>query len=240
MAGYEVLSVAQDAKTIKGRQFGYETGILYLAPATEADGFTNLCTFATAECKQACLYGQGMAKMWKSIKRNRIAKTLRYLQNQKAFMRCMARDVVKLARKARRQGLIAAVRPNGTSDLPKMGMQLAAEFPDIQFYDYTKIPRPWLRQRKNYQITFSFSGSNLPDALECLAHGVNVAVVFAVKKGKALPETWQGYRVIDGDISDLRFLDPRGVVVGLRAKGDAKQLPVGGFVQSGELIQIGL
>lgn len=56
-----------------------------------------------------------------------------------------------------------------------------------------------------------------------LAHGANVAVVFGTPKGHALPETWHGYRVVDGDVSDLRFLDPPGTVVGLRAKGSAKK-----------------
>ena len=100
---------------------------------------------------------------------------------------------------------------------------MADEFPDVQFYDYTKLPKPELRIRPNYALTFSYSGHNLPDAPDALAHGVNVAVVFAVRKGFELPETWNGYRVIDGDLHDLRFLDPKGVVVGLRAKGRAKK-----------------
>ena len=48
----------------------------------------------------------------------------------------------------------------------------------------------------------------------------NIAVVF---KGKELPETYKGRKVINGDISDHRFLDPAGVVVGLLAKGKAKK-----------------
>ena len=35
--------------------------------------------------------------------------------------------------------------------------------------------------------------------------------------------TRSGFRVIDGDKDDLRFLDPKGVVVGLKVKGKAKQ-----------------
>jgi hypothetical protein len=64
--------------------------------------------------------------------------------------------------------------------------------------------------------------------MESLKHGVNVAVVFP---SADFPATWQGYQVIDGDVNDLRFRDPRGVIVGLKAKGDARKLAVGGFVQ---------
>jgi len=107
---------------------------------------------------------------------------------------------------------------------------MAREFPEVQFYDYTKIPKPWLRQLPNYSLTFSLSEVNLELALDALRHQVNVAVVFDTRKGESLPETWHGYRVIDGDVSDLRFTDPMGVVVGLRAKGRAKR-DTSGFVQ---------
>jgi hypothetical protein len=62
-----------------------------------------------------------------------------------------------------------------------------------------------------------------------LQHGINVAVVFA----GCLPETWHGYRVVDGDRSDLRFLDPQNVIVGLKTKGTARMMSAGGFVQIG-------
>jgi hypothetical protein len=118
-----------------------------------------------------------------------------------------------------------AVRINGTSDLAWIPMQMSAEFPDVEFYDYTKLPKPFLRTRPNYAITFSHTGYNVSDCMQALAHGVNVAVAFAIKKGKALPETWNGYTVIDGDTHDLRFLDARGVVVGLRGKGTSWKQP---------------
>ena len=50
--------------------------------------------------------------------------------------------------------------------------------------------------------------------------GMNYAVVF---KNKLLPVGYEGYPVINGDSTDLRFLDPKGVVVGLYAKGRAKK-----------------
>lgn len=226
---YQLLSIESDAKTVKGTNKGYLTGILYLAPATEADGKHNLCPKATAECKQACLYGAGMAGVFPSIKQARIAKTLRYLSNPEEFIATLETDIRKLEREAIKRDLKPAVRINGTSDIPKLAMRLAESFPAIQFYDYTKLDKPWLRVRSNYHLTYSFSGENWSQLDWAIHHGVNVAVVFS----GTLPETWQGYSVINGDESDLRFLDPKGVVVGLKAKGDAKKLAAGGFVQIG-------
>ena len=71
-------------------------------------------------------------------------------------------------------------------------------------------------------MTFSRSGENDEDCLELLSNGVNVAVVFDRYMGESLPKTWRGYEVIDGDISDTRFLDKRGVVVGLHLKKSNK------------------
>jgi hypothetical protein len=122
-------------------------------------------------------------------------------------------------------GMKPAIRLNGTSDLPWLAMELAAAFPEVEFYDYTKHPKPWLRTLPNYHLTFSHSGHNMQDCSEALEHGINVAVVFTTRRGEALPETWNGFPVIDGDLHDCRFLDPKGVVVGLRAKGAAKGSP---------------
>jgi len=100
---------------------------------------------------------------------------------------------------------------------------MAGEYPEVQFYDYTKHKNPELRVRENYHLTFSYSGENLGETLRVLAGGkVNASVVFGVKRGRPLPREWEGYRVIDGDRHDLRFKDRKGVVVGLRAKGVAR------------------
>jgi hypothetical protein len=225
----KLLSVESDAKTSKGTALGYLTGILYLAPATEADGIHNLCPMASEECRTACLYSAGMAAVFASIKRARVAKTLQFLNEPEAFKAALVADIQKLIRTAKKRGLKPAVRINGTSDLPKLALELVAQFPEVQFYDYTKIPQPWKRAAANYHVTFSHSGENLADCLEALQHGINVAVVFA----GALPETWNGYRVVNGDESDLRFLDAQGVIVGLKTKGEAKAMTAGGFIQIG-------
>jgi hypothetical protein len=154
-----------------------------------------------------------------------------YITARKEFIAALKRDVAKLAKTAREMRMKPAVRLNGTSDQPKLARELATAFPDAQFYDYTKIPKPWMRVMPNYHLTFSFSGTNMAECMKALDHGVNVAVVFAGE----LPATWQGYRVVDGDQSDLRFLDAKGVIVGLSTKGDAKKLTAGGFVQIGKV-----
>jgi hypothetical protein len=231
MARYDLIAVESDSKTTKGTKQGWLTGILYLAPSTEADGEHNLCPMATDECRRACLYGAGMAGVFPGIKAARVQKTLDYIADPKGFVTRLRTDIVRLIAEAKSRGLRPAVRLNGTSDIPQLARGLAREFPEVQFYDYTKIPAPWKREMANYNLTFSFSGKNLAAAMAALEHGVNVAVVFAAQ----MPAAWQGYRVVNGDESDLRFLDPQGVIVGLKAKGEAKVMvkagQVGGFIQ---------
>jgi hypothetical protein len=136
--------------------------------------------------------------------------------------------------KADRQGMTLTVRVNGTSDLPALARSLARRHPDVQFYDYTKITGALLAAGDipNLHYTFSHSERNPGDVRAALALGVNVAVPFAVKKGDALPAFYSGIPVIDGDVDDLRFLDDvRGAIVGLRAKGSAKNDTTGFVVR---------
>ena len=217
------LLTTENAKTVKGESLGYLTGILYLAPARES-GVRNVCPYATEECRAACLFTAGRGN-FESVRQARIRKTVWLHKDRKGFLKQLRLDIGELERKASKLGLTPAIRLNGTSDLADLAATIAAEFPQIQFYDYTKIPAPWKRVRANYHVTFSYSGHNMLEALEALEHGVNVAVVFDTKRGMPLPATWNGYRVVDGDVSDLRFRDESGVVVGLRAKGRARRMP---------------
>lgn len=221
MSSYKLLSVNSDSKTKKGLSFGYLTGVLYLAPAMSS-GF-NVCVNASAACIAACLNFAGRSRFDKKIQVARVRRTKELFANRAAFIALIVRDINALLRQAKRENLTPAVRLNGTSDLPWLALALAQLFPQVQFYDYTKHPRSWERARSNYNLTFSWSGENLVECMRALEHGVNVAVPFDVRKGAALPETWQGYKVIDGDLSDLRFLDARGVIVGLRVKSISKE-----------------
>jgi hypothetical protein len=255
---YRPILTWQNAKTSKGESLGYYTGIAYLSPATES-GVMNTCASASAECIAACLKSSGRLNMPRNTQA-RIEKTLLLFQARELFLDCLRWDIGRTIRRAAKLGFCAhckdiqtrrkgrnsgkcrvckgaleavkpAVRLNGTSDLPWLAMTLSAEFPSVMFYDYTKHPRPYLRVRPNYSITFSYSGHNAADSLDALAHGVNVAAVFNVRKGQPLPDTWQGYPVIDGDLHDLRFLDARGVIVGLRPKGTRARKPSAFLIQ---------
>jgi hypothetical protein len=227
--GYRELLRTGDAKTVKGESEGYLTAVLYLAPA-RSSGVINVCLFA-GKCEGPCLNTAGRG-IQRNVQEARIRKTRFYAENSALFLECLAYDIERLERRAQKLGLKLAVRINGTSDIPKLGMALSAKYPQIQFYDYTKCPKAWLRARANYHITFSLDTieGNGKDALDALAHGINAAVVFSTRKGEPLPAMWQGYAVLDGDKNDLRFLDPKGYVVGLRAKGKAKT-DTSGFVQ---------
>lgn len=225
----KLLSVSADAKTIKGKKYGFLTGILYLAPS-DISG-VNVCAMATQGCKTGCLFTAGRASMYPKINEARIRKTHELFRDRQAFLNQLRRDIQALIRKAERETLTPCVRINGTSDIAWIPLLLSAEFKTVQFYDYTKLPKAYARVRPNYHLTFSHSESNLADCIDSLQHGVNVAVVFDTKKNRPLPEQWHGFEVTDGDLSDLRFTDNSGVVIGLRAKGKARK-DCSGFVES--------
>jgi hypothetical protein len=215
-----LLSVSSDAKTVKGEKKGFLTGILYLAPADESvsSGGFNTCPKASEGCMASCLFTAGRSAIFPMINQARIRKTVELKNDRAAFLAQLTKDIESLVRKATRENLIPCVRVNGTSDLAWLAHAMAERFPNVQFYDYTKLPHPWTRVRANYSLTFSHAENNLADCLDSLAHGVNVAVVFGTKKGEPLPATWHGFKVVSGDESDLRFLDAQGVVIGLYAR----------------------
>ena len=233
-----ILRIDGDAKTRKGVKRGHLTGILYLAPANMS-GVLNTCSCASGGCMDVCLVTSGRAGFDPRINLTRIAKTRYMVESMKAFLLSIAHDILGLIRTAKRRRLKPAVRLNGTSDLPWLALFFAQLFPEVQFYDYTKIPRAWTRTLPNYHLTFSHSETNYAHCMDALAHGLSVAVVFGLKKGAPMPATWNGFPVFNGDIDDLRFLDPKGAVVGLYAKGRAKKDQSGFVVRSG-LIQIGV
>lgn len=229
-----------NAKTSKGEALGVLTGILYLAPHTVAG--RNVCSFASIGCAAACLYKAGRGA-FNSVQRARISKTELFHFSPKAFVESLALDIAALERKAAKLGMTAAVRLNGTSDLPwenlkgSLGVSLMERFPGVQFYDYTKNPARAIAYGRgelptNYHVTFSRSESNASAVLSVLDTVTNIAAVFDTKKGHALPDSWAGRKVIDGDLTDIRFWDESGVIVGLRAKGNAGKADESGFVIS--------
>jgi hypothetical protein len=227
----KLLNVDANAKTIKGQKKGYMTGILYLAPAN-LSGF-EVCPMRSAGCTAACLNTAGRGQM-NGVQNARIRKTKEFFADKQAFVGKLHKEIKALEAKARKKGLEPCVRLNGTSDLPWENHGIIQANPHIQHYDYTKNHirmQAYLdgKMPKNYHLTFSLSENNMDKAGAILRQGGNVAVVFSTKKGHKLPATWMGHKVVDGDVSDLRFLDASGVVVGLRAKGKARK--GGPFIQ---------
>lgn len=228
------LLTIENAKTIKGEKLGYLTGILYLAPATES-GVMNTCQFASEGCKADCLFTAGRG-IFESVRDARIKKTKWLAADRAGFVTQLRKDIVRIVRSADKQELRPAIRLNGTSDLAWLGMQFSREFGDVQFYDYTKLPKPYLRTSPNYHLTFSRSEINNSDVLDCLEHKINVAMVFDTKRGQPLPHLWNGYKVLDGDLHDLRFLDGyQSAIIGLRAKGKARKDTSTNFVLAASL-----
>ena len=229
----KLLSVG-NPKILKGMKQGYMTYILHLAPA-DVSGY-NTCPKATAGCKAACLNTAGRGGMFKKgettnvIQQARIRKTKMFFEDRENFLAILKDDIRKAIKQSEKKGLIPVFRLNGTSDLAWEKYGIIQEFPNVQFYDYTKVPGRKVNGIKNYHLTFSEADGNALETLNAIRSGMNIATVFGIKKNSPMPEMWNGMPVFNGDDSDLRFLDPKGVVVGLYAKGKAKK-DTSGFVK---------
>src|SRR6185369_10364749 len=165
----------QNAKTAKGEKKGFLTGILYLKPH-ESGGKGNLCACASLGCISTCLNTAGRGR-FDTVQKGRQRKTDWYFSDLKGFKQQLIKEVKKLVVRAAKLGLTPCVRINGTSDLPSLAREIAKYCPDVQFYDYTKLPNPQKRVLKNYHLTFSRSENNWNDCLVALENGINVAVV---------------------------------------------------------------
>lgn len=218
----------ENAKTSKGEKLGVLTGILYLAPS-DLSG-VNLCPKATPGCIKGCLFSAGRGA-FESIQKARLNKTYYFLENRAEFLAQLEREIARAEKRAKLLNMKLAIRLNGTSDIcwELIAPQLFERFPNVQFYDYTKIfarlkkPLP-----KNYDLTFSRSEENDKDAWNALDLGFRVAAVF-----ESVPSSAFGLTIVDGDEHDIRFLNPAGSLVALKAKGKAKK-DSSGFVIRGE------
>ncbi len=223
-----LLSISADSKTIKGEAFGFLTGILYMAPHQTVPGF-NACPMADiAGCSHACLYTAGRGA-FNTVQTARIKRLQAFINNRDNFMLKLVYEISALIKKASKQGMKPVVRLNGTTDIKWENVSFDFDglhydnimqvFPDVQFYDYTKMPGRIVPA--NYDLTFSYSGVTAFNKYnnKAIDNGMRIAVVF---NGK-LPESFNGMRVIDGDLYDSRFIDDKGIVVGLKAKGKARK-----------------
>jgi len=231
-------------KVLKGMSQGYNTYILHLAPAN-LSGYET-CAKRTDGCTEACLNLAGRGGMFKRgentnvIQQARIRKTKMFFENRVEFMTTLVKDIELGIKQSKKMELVPVFRLNGTSDLAwekyevvrngKLFRNIFTAFPEVQFYDYTKILGRKVKEYSNYQLTFSAADGNDSDVLRAMNEGLNVAVVFGIKKTLPMPVDYLNRPVFNGDESDLRFLDPKGVIVGLYAKGKAKK-DTTGFVK---------
>jgi len=225
---FKLLSTA-NPKIQKGTKMGYLSFILHLAPA-DLSG-KEVCPKRTVGCTAACLNKAGRGGMFKRgettnmIQKARIRKTEYFFNNRADFMLDLVADIRKAIKFAERKGLIPVFRLNGTSDLSWEkydaipGQNIFEMFPTVQFYDYTKVLGRKTAQYPNYHLTFSKADGNDSDVAEALLQGMSVVAVY-----DEIPEG-----VPSADETDLRFLDPKGIMLGLKAKGPAKK-DYSGFV----------
>lgn len=226
----------------KGAKF--LSAILYLLQ--EKLSGVQICPHATESCKEVCLgtHSGHAAMVERGAKTNtvqvaRLKRTLLLTKHKEVFMKTLRKELDSMVKKAKAKGVSPAFRFNGTSDLPIENMGIMQDYPEVQWYDYTKSKSRMIKflagkMPSNYHLTFSYTPEHVEDAQEILALGGNVAVVFnektkKIKGERQLPsfvgKSFLGHEIIDGDLHDLRFDDPQGgYVVGLCRKGNQKDM----------------
>jgi hypothetical protein len=204
-------------KTDKGSAKGYETYIIFMSPYTENVSGINLCPMATKGCVDSCLNRSGLGGIYTNVQNARRRKADFFITDRIGFLHQVKFEIERAIKK-NVGGAIPVFRLNGTTDISfekfKVfdGKNIFEIFPDIQFYDYTKNHTRFEKELpSNYHLTFSKSETNYDKCIELLSRGVNVAMVF-----NKVPNEYNGFKVINADIDDLRFLDERGVICGLK------------------------
>ena len=220
---FQLLSTG-NPKTLKGEKLGYMTYILHLAPADLSGN--EVCPKRTKGCTSSCLNKAGQGGMIKAgettnnVQEARIRRTKWFFADRAGFLVALASDITKAIKQSEKKGFIPVFRLNGTSDLSWEKYNIIQQFPNVQFYDYTKVLGRKVANLPNYHLTFSRAESNEKDVEKALAAGMNVAAVYF----KSIPAGMHS-----ADEHDLRFLDPKVGTIGLIAKGPAKK-DYSGFV----------
>ena len=222
------------SKLIKNMKVsGTYTYSIMLAPASES-GY-NVCSHSTPECRLGCLATSGRAGIElmsgrTRAKNSRINKAKLFFENTEYFMNWMIAEMKMYQAKAIKDNYSFSARLNTTSDIDWANVRMNGKnifemFPDVIFYDYTKnFNKVKNNIYPNYDLTYSYTGRNLDKAVEVLKMGLNVAVVYNAKRNELLPETFEGYKVINGDLTDFRIDDEKGCVVGLHWKHIANKI----------------
>ena len=207
-----------------------------MAGRTKKGTRINVCPMSQ-HCKELCLNsaGHNKADILSNGKENvreslinisRIKKTKLFYNDRDLYMDILIHEINRDRSYAERHGMEFSVRLNGTSDLSpeimkKDGKNILEIFPDVQFYDYTKVYNrtKLMKFYPNYDITFSYDGYNWDQCEQFLNDGGKVAVVF---DSETMPKTYKGYKVIDANGYDMRYLDPKGCIMGLEFHPIAK------------------
>jgi len=231
----KLIASGADAKTTKGNGDKYETAIMYMQPWKSAG--INVCANAEiAGCIDGCLFTAGRGA-FSNVQQSRAKKTAWFAADRDGFMAQLIVDVTKFIKYCLKQSVTPVIRLNGTSDIRWERIPIGEYasifdmFPDVQWYDYTKIANRKCDDISNYHLTFSYSAANPLYAKQvkiAMDKGMNMAVVW--RSVSVIPDNFMGRNVVSGDADDLRFLDPKGVMVSLYAKGRAKK-DTSGFVQ---------
>ena len=228
-----LLSKGSNAKINKNEVTTFN---LSLAPYKQNAKGVNLCPKASKGCALACLFTAGRGK-FTNVQQARINKTNYYLFDKQKFMDQLAKEINKIALKSTITNEKFALRLNTLSDVDfvyqlkkyaDLDLLNDDTYKNIIVYDYTAIigkVKKYLGTR--YHLTLSRKEDNEQDVMEALEMGGNVAIVF-----KDLPKTYKGYRVVDGDKTDLEMTKYKNVVLGLKAKGDAKKDRTGFVIQN--------
>ncbi len=232
--GISYLGNANHSSKLKknGKVSGQLTFGLYLSPYN-LSGY-NTCPNSTKECRMGCLHTSGRVGIeiftGRSIIQDaRMNKTKLFFEHQDFFMEWLIAEMHAKQAKAIREGLEFSARLNCTSDIDwqnirYQGLNIFEIFPDVTFYDYTKNFLKFFDKAKNYHLTFSYTGRNWDQCTQVLGMGHNVAMVFNVKKETEIPAIYGSYNVINGDITDYRVDDAKGIIVGLKWKRIANKV----------------
>ena len=219
--------VSTSAKIAHSQEFSHQyTYAVYLAPANTS-GY-NVCSHSTPECRMGCLATSGRTAIEifsgiNKIRNARVKKTKLFYEHNEFFMAWMFAEIKSKQAKAKHDGFYFSVRLNATSDIDWAnvlvnGLNIFQIFPDVQFYDYTKNHNKFNDIADNYHLTLSYTGRNWNACTEILAKGHNVAMVFNVKKEIDIPAMYKGFKVVNGDLTDYRVDDAKGIIVGLKWK----------------------
>ena len=173
-----------------------------------------------AGCAESCLRFSGRGHM-PSVVDSRQSKLDYFYSDRLGFIEQLKREIANFERLCYKSGVIPHVRLNVITDVrweSKAYGQIPQSFPNVTFYDYTKIANRLNKTPDNYKLMFSYSPAVKFQDQVRLAMSANVpmSAVFY----PAIPDTFLGAKVINGDNSDIENLKYRypNYIIGLKYK----------------------